>query len=114
MFAGGSLGLILHRVLAEKHVTGSGKDMVAAVVGLVTLLSALVLGLLIWTAYSVYPGQSATIQTLAAKVLQLDRAGAGEPIAASGRGSRTGRVRNVRPAEFQGGEFRGFSTDGPS
>ena len=68
MFAGGSLGLVLHRVLAEKHVTGGGKDMVGAVVGLVTLLSALVLGLLIWTAYRVYAGQSATIQTLAAKV----------------------------------------------
>ena len=42
-----SLGLILHRVLPEKHLTGGGKDMIGAVVGLVTLLSALVLGLLI-------------------------------------------------------------------
>ena len=36
-----------------------------------TLLSALVLGLLIWTAYGVYAGQNTAIQTLAAKVLQL-------------------------------------------
>jgi hypothetical protein len=74
VFVGGSLGLILHRVLPEKHVTGGAKDMVGAVVGLLTLLSALVLGLLIWTAYGVYAGQNAAIQTLAAKVLQLDGA----------------------------------------
>jgi len=72
VFVGGSLGLILHRVLPEKHVTGGAKDMIGAVVGLLTLLSALVLGLLIWTAYGVYAGQNAAIQTLAAKVLQLD------------------------------------------
>ena len=74
VFVGGSLGLILHRVLPEHHLTGGGKDMIGAVVGLLTLLSALVLGLLIWTAYGVYAGQSAAIQTLAAKVLQLDLA----------------------------------------
>jgi hypothetical protein len=71
VFAGGSLGLILHRVLPEEQLTG-GKDMIGAVVGLLTLLSALVLGLLIWSAYGVYAGQNAAIQTLAAKVLQLD------------------------------------------
>ena len=74
VFVGGSLGLILHRVLPEKHVTGGAKDMIGAVVGLLTLLSALVLGLLIWTAYGVYAGQNVAIQTLAAKVLQLDNA----------------------------------------
>jgi hypothetical protein len=73
VLAGGSLGLMLHRLLPEKHVTG-GKDMIGAVVGLLTLLSALVLGLLIWTAYGVYAGQNIAIQTLAAKVLQLDLA----------------------------------------
>ncbi|MGA9848238.1 MAG: hypothetical protein WBQ45_11435 [Roseiarcus sp.] len=72
VFIGGSLGLISRRVLPEKHVTGGAKDMIGAVVGLLTLLSALVLGLLIWTAYGVYAGQNVAIQTLAAKVLQLD------------------------------------------
>ena len=74
VFVGGSLGLILHRALPEKHVTGGAKDMIGAVVGLLTLLSALVLGLLIWTAYGVYAGQNTAIQTLAAKALQLDLA----------------------------------------
>jgi hypothetical protein len=55
-------------------LTGGGKDMIGAVVGLLTLLSALVLGLLIWTAYGVYGGQNIAIQTLAAKVLQFDDA----------------------------------------
>src|SRR5271157_5811473 len=74
VFVGGSIGLLLHRLLPEKHLIGGGKDMVGAVVGLFTLLSALVLGLLIWTAYGVYSGQNVAIQTLAAKVLQLDLA----------------------------------------
>ena len=46
--------------------------MIGAVVGLLTLLSALVLGLLIWTAYGVYSSQNLAVQTLAAKLLQLD------------------------------------------
>lgn len=74
VFVGGSLGLVLHRIVPEKHLTGGSKDMIGAVAGLLTLLSALVLGLLIWTAYGVYAGQSTAIQTLAAKVLQFDRA----------------------------------------
>jgi hypothetical protein len=40
VFAAGSLGLLLHRVLPEKHLTGGGKDMIGAVVGLLTLLPA--------------------------------------------------------------------------
>jgi hypothetical protein len=74
VFVGGSLGLVLHRIVPEKHLTGGSKEMIGAVAGLLTLLSALVLGLLIWTAYGVYAGQSTAIQTLAAKVLQFDLA----------------------------------------
>jgi hypothetical protein len=48
--------------------------MIGAVVGLLTLLCALVTGLLIWTAYGVYAGQNTAIQSLASKVLQLDLA----------------------------------------
>jgi hypothetical protein len=72
VFAGGLIGLILQRVLPEKHTTGPSRDMIGAVAGLLTLLCALVTGLLIWTAYGVYAGQNTTIQTLASKVLQLD------------------------------------------
>jgi hypothetical protein len=74
LFACGAIGLILARMLPEKHTTGPSRDMVGAIVGLLTLLSALTLGLLIWTAYGVFAGQNAAIQTLAAKMLQLDLA----------------------------------------
>ncbi len=74
VFAGGSVGLTLQRLLPERFTTGGPRDMIGAVVGLLTLLSALVLGLLIWTAYGVYSGQNLAVQTLAAKVLQLDLA----------------------------------------
>jgi hypothetical protein len=70
----GWLGLFLQRVLPESYTTGPARDMIGAVAGLLTLLSALVLGLLIWTAYGVYSGQNLAIQGLAAKVLQLDLA----------------------------------------
>jgi hypothetical protein len=74
VFVGGAIGLILQRLLPEKFTTGGPRDMIGAVVGLLTLLAALVLGLLIWTAYGVYAGQNLAVQTLAAKVLQLDLA----------------------------------------
>ena len=74
VFVGGAVGLVLQRVLPEKFTTGGPRDMIGAVVGLLTLLSALVLGLLIWTAYGVYAGQNLAVQTIAAKVLQLDLA----------------------------------------
>ena len=74
LFASGLIGLVLQRALHESFTTGGPRDMIGAIVGLLTLLSALTLGLLIWTAYGVYTGQNTTIQTLAAKVLQLDLA----------------------------------------
>jgi Protein of unknown function (DUF4239) len=74
LFAAGLLGLVLQRALPEHHTTGGSRDLIAAVVGLLTLLCALVAGLLIWTAYGVYSGQNTQIQALAAKVMQLDLA----------------------------------------
>jgi hypothetical protein len=74
IFARGAVGLLLQRILPETSTTGGPRDMIGAVVGLLTLLSALVMGLLIWTAYGVYFGQNLAIQTLAAKVLQYDLA----------------------------------------
>jgi hypothetical protein len=74
IFASGLLGLALQRMLPEQHTTGPSRDMIGAVVGLLTLLCALVTGLLIWTAYGVYAGQNTAIQTMASKALQLDLA----------------------------------------
>ena len=58
VFAGGAGGLILQRNLPDHFTTGGPRDMIGAVSGLLTLLLALVLGLLIWTAYGVYSTQN--------------------------------------------------------
>ena len=74
MFVGGSLGLVLQRAAAGTayHRRLARDD--RRVAGLLTLLCALVTGLLIWTAYGVYAGQNTQIQALASKVMQLDLA----------------------------------------
>jgi len=74
VFAGGALGLVLQGRIPEVCTTGGPRDMIGAVAGLLTLLSALVLGLLIWTAYGVYSSQKIAVQSLAANALQLDLA----------------------------------------
>ena len=74
VFVGGAIGLELQRALPESYTTGGARDMTGAVVGLMTLLLALVLGLLIWTAYGVYSTQKAAVQTLAITDLKFDEA----------------------------------------
>ena len=74
VFVGGAIGLELQRALPESCTTGGPKEMTGAVVGLMTLLLALVLGLLIWTAYGVFSTQKASVQTLAITDLKLDEA----------------------------------------
>ena len=74
VFVGGAIGLELQRRLPESFTTGGPRDMTGAVVGLMTLLVALVLGLLIWTAYGVYSTQKGSVQTLAITDLKLDEA----------------------------------------
>src|SRR5579872_2396606 len=69
-FGGGCLGLLLRRKLPKRYTSGRSRDMVSAISGLMTLLSALVTGLLIWTAYGVYANQNAAVQNFAVHVLQ--------------------------------------------
>jgi hypothetical protein len=70
--ASGLVGLLLQRWLPEHHTAERSRDMIGGVVGLLTLLLALVLGLLIWTAYSVYNTQQTELQTIAARALEFD------------------------------------------
>jgi hypothetical protein len=72
--AAGELGLEIQSRLPESWTTGGSRDALGAVSGLFTLLLALVLGLLIWTAYGVYSTQKATMQTLAFNLYKLDAA----------------------------------------
>jgi hypothetical protein len=70
-FVSGLLGFALQWLLPVQYVS-DGKGMVGSIVGLVTLLLALVLGLLVWTSYGVYTTQNAESQSLGPVVLQLD------------------------------------------
>jgi Protein of unknown function (DUF4239) len=70
--ASGFIGLFLQRQLAGHHTAERSRDMIGGVVGLLTLLLALTLGLLIWTAYGVYSTQQTELQTIAARALEFD------------------------------------------
>jgi hypothetical protein len=72
MFVFGLGGLFLQRSLAEHHTSDRSRDMIGGVVGLVTLLLALVLGLLIWTAYGVFTVQQNELNLLSARALEYD------------------------------------------
>src|SRR5580658_46565 len=96
VFIGGALGLELQRALPESYTSGGPKDLTGAVVGLMTLLLALVLGLLIWTAYGVYSAQKASVQSLAIADLRLDGAFQDYgPDAAEGHRILTEGIRNT-------------------
>ena len=68
----GIIGLSLQRILPEGHTSDRSRDIIGGVVGLLTLLLALVLGLLIWTAYGVTTTQKAELQLLSARALEFD------------------------------------------
>jgi hypothetical protein len=70
--ASGLAGLVLSRVLPEAHTSDRSRDILGGVVGLLTLLLALVLGLLIWTGYGVTQTQKSELQLLAARALEFD------------------------------------------
>jgi len=73
-FVAGLLGLKLHDWLPERHAADRARDMIGAMTGLLGLLLALVLGTLIGASYTLYATQKAELETLAARVLQLDSA----------------------------------------
>jgi hypothetical protein len=73
-FGAGILGLKLHIWLPERHAPDQARDMIGAVTGLIGLLLALVLGTLVGSSYTLYATQKSELDTLAARVLQLDAA----------------------------------------
>lgn len=73
-FAFGVAGLHLQRLLPEPHTSDRSRDMIGAIVGLVSLLLALVLGTLVGSAYSFYATQKSEIETFAARAIHLDLA----------------------------------------
>jgi hypothetical protein len=70
-FGASVVGMALQWVVPAQVLTDA-KGTVGAMVGLVTLLLALVLGLLVFTAFSVYTTQQAEAQSLGPVVIELD------------------------------------------
>ena len=87
--------------------------MIGGVVGHLTLLLALVHGLLIWTAYGVYNTQQTELQTIAARALEFDlemrqygpeggcRPRAPADATSSGRTSSSGATTHSRAAAYE-------------
>jgi hypothetical protein len=73
-FGCGVAGLFLQRLLPEPHTSDRSRDMIGAIVGLVSLRLALVLGTIIGSAYGFYANQKAELETLTARAIQLDLA----------------------------------------
>jgi hypothetical protein len=73
-FGLGMLGLYVQRLLPERHMSTGSKEMIGAILGLVSLLLALVLGTLVGSAYGFFATQKANIETLCARSLELDLA----------------------------------------
>jgi hypothetical protein len=73
VFSGAMIGLMLHRILPEPHLTTESKDVVKLGMGLVATMSALVLALLIASAKGSYETQSGEIVRISAGFVQLDR-----------------------------------------
>lgn len=95
-FVAGLFGLWLQRLLPEQHTSDRSRDMITAIVGLVSLLLALVLGTIIGSAYAFYSNQKTELETIAARALQLD-------IALAEFGPETEEAR----AEAQSGDAEG-------
>jgi hypothetical protein len=67
------IGLAFRRYLAEWLRLDHARDMVGGVTGLVITLVALVLGLLIWTAFGVFSTQKTELQVMAANAFEFNQ-----------------------------------------
>jgi hypothetical protein len=73
-FGSGIVGLYLQKRLPTHHMSGGSKDMIPAVIGLVTLLLALVLGTLVGNTYASFAMQKSELETMASRALLVDQA----------------------------------------
>jgi hypothetical protein len=73
-FGFGLIGFALKRFLPERHMSTGSKEMIGGIMGLVSLLLALVLGTLVGSAYGFFAAQKANVETLCARSLELDLA----------------------------------------
>lgn len=72
VFLGGLIGLFLHRVLPPTHLTKESQDAVRLGIGMLSVLSSLVLGLLIATAKGSYDTSDHAVRRYAAELALLN------------------------------------------
>jgi hypothetical protein len=72
-FAASLIGLLVRRYMPSHHLAADTKDAVKLAIGLVTTMTALLLGLLINSTKSAYELQRAEVTQLASKIVVLDR-----------------------------------------
>ncbi len=70
----GLIGLYVHETLPAEQKNDSARSVVGQVAGLVSLLLALVLGMLVGTSFAFFGTQKTELETLSAQILQLDQA----------------------------------------
>lgn len=72
IFAGGLVGLYLHRLSPEHHQSKETQDVVRLCTGMLSVLASLVLGLLVATAKTSYDSTDRAIRTYAAELALLN------------------------------------------
>jgi hypothetical protein len=72
VFAGGLVGLWLHRVVPERNLSKETRDVILLGTGMLSVLASLVLGLLISTAKSSHDATETELRNYAAQLILLD------------------------------------------
>src|SRR5260221_14440003 len=73
VFGAALVGMILQRVLPERHLSEDSRKAVALGIGLIATLTALVLGLLVGSVKDSFDAQNDVLRRIAANVVLLDR-----------------------------------------
>lgn len=73
VFGGSILGMVLHTVLPEQHLSADSKDVIKLGMGLIATMSALVLALLTNSAKGSFDTQRNELTQMAANIILLDR-----------------------------------------
>jgi hypothetical protein len=103
-FGASMLGMLLQRTM-PLDILNASRGSVAAMVGLVGLLLALVLGLLVWTAFGVFTTQQSEAFSLGPVVAEIDLAlEQYGPEAADGRDGLSAALQRSRARFFGAGE----------
>jgi hypothetical protein len=73
VFGGALLGVLLRKMLPDRHVNADSRSLVMLGTGLVGTMAAIVLGMMVSSAKGSYDTQKSNLTAMAAKVILLDR-----------------------------------------